>query len=436
MKNRNNNFAFYLLTLLVLTTISACSSGSDFTLDKSLNIVIEKGEHYNLTSNTYKVNRQDDLLINLNIDNGYYIDSLNYDNCTITPNETGASILLKDIRYDLRLKPQIGKYPSVHLVENENYISDEYNYILKEGNEIDFSIKVNPEKELNSCSYADSEFLSFYDNSVNFHLYNINSDVEVSFSFEDKQYLDPPIDIKDEEEIHMYSLMPKGNNQTKCIFYCLNEGTLIDNENEQYGYYKKVNVTHHPRPNTDIGTDVMKRDGYHLDSWNTKKDGSGVRVGLGSRFTLDYSNVILYARWKKEDDASSFVYENIDDEITITGYICDKNNIDKIVIPNFIDNAKVTCISQNVFSNLTIGSIYLPLYLKGMENNTFVSSSIKELHFYDSSCFNQKIFKNTSYERVFINAVEKELLIPYKFGAVCKHDSASHKDMNYSLMMH
>lgn len=35
----------------------------------------------------------------------------------------------------------------------------------------------------------------------------------------------------------------------------------------------------------------------------------------------------------------------------------------------------------------------------------------------------------------FINAVEKELLIPYKFGAVCKHDSASHKDMNYSLMI-
>lgn len=35
----------------------------------------------------------------------------------------------------------------------------------------------------------------------------------------------------------------------------------------------------------------------------------------------------------------------------------------------------------------------------------------------------------------FISAVEKELIIPYKFGAVCKNDSSSHRDMNYQTMI-
>lgn len=406
MKNRFRKTVLNIMPLLVLTSISACSNADAFIVDKSLNVVVEKGEHYNLDSNVYKVEQKSDLMFDMNIDDGYYFDSLNYENATITSNNSGVTILLKEICYDLRLKPQIGKYPSVHLIKDDNYSTEKYDFILKDGNELNFKINVNPNKELASCSYSDFDSLNYYDNTADVRLFNINSDVEVSFCFENKEYLDPPSGA-DPEEAHMYSLMPKGNNKTKCIFYCLNGGKLALNKNEEYGFYKKVDVTRHPRPNTDIGVDSMKREGYQLESWNTKKDGSGTRIGLGSRFTLDYSNIVLYAQWKRENSSTDFTYSTTKNGFAITGFVSSDEYIDEVVVPEYINNTKVTRICKNAFGNYNINSLYLPSNLKDIDEDSFVNCTIENFHFYDSSVFRQNAFKNITIKKIFINAIEK-----------------------------
>ncbi len=391
---------------MFLTCIFGCSNDDEYIVDKKLNVVVESGEHFELSSNVYQVEENSSLEINMNIEAGYYINSLNYKDCEITINDSGASILLKNICYNVRLKPQICKYPSVHLVSNADYSTEKYDYILKEGNELDFDITINSERELNSCSYTDCDLFNLTDNLISVHLFNIRSDIEVNFSFEDKQYAEAPAG-SDEKTKHMYSLMPKGKGNTKYIFYCLNDGQMIDNPDEEYGFFKKVDVTNHPRPNTDIGTTTFKRDGYQLEAWNTKKDGSGIRIGLGSRFTMEEYNTVLYAQWKRETPESIFKYKVANNAISIIGLNDNTNLPNELVIPNYINDYKVTNIKNGSFTNLKIDSLYLPLYLSSMDYYAFTDCSIGNVHFYDSLFFYDYSFERSTIKKVFINAVEK-----------------------------
>ena len=54
-------------------------------------------------------------------------------------------------------------------------------------------------------------------------------------------------------------------------------------------------TTYHPRPNTATGEGLFARDGYTLVSWNTRPDGTGQRIGLGSRTDAPEAGLTLYA---------------------------------------------------------------------------------------------------------------------------------------------
>lgn len=165
---------------------------------------------------------------------------------------------------------------------------------------------------------------------------------------------------------------------TKSIFYDANGGTLI--KNSSTAIVKEPIILTHLRQNTSIGTDYFCRDGYTLIGWNTKADGSGTQIGLGSR--VDFTNhMTLYAMWSKWSDASEFTYEVVSNQIVLTGY---KGKDTILSIPGEIEYKKVVAISANTFENATAEVVILPNTMKNVEAEAFLHANLRELYLYDS----------------------------------------------------
>lgn len=94
------------------------------------------------------------------------------------------------------------------------------------------------------------------------------------------------------------------------ITYDANGGNTFEgDENFTLDYDIPIQFT---SPTTILGTHFMEREGYTLESFNTEKDGSGVRIGIGSSVDINLFNersITLYANWEKWSDKSLFVYE-------------------------------------------------------------------------------------------------------------------------------
>lgn len=163
-------------------------------------------------------------------------------------------------------------------------------------------------------------------------------------------------------------------------------------------------LTHHARPNT--ATDLFTRDGYTLESWNTAPDGSGNRIGLGSRT----AGGTLYAQWAKWNDASDFTY-TVGYDITITGY---HGTGDTIVIPAVIDGKTVAAIGYDAFQNLQAKRLILPETMKQVAQGAFGSCAFESVTIFDSiENISDDSFRNCpNLKTVYINAAEP----PFGYG--------------------
>ena len=78
------------------------------------------------------------------------------------------------------------------------------------------------------------------------------------------------------------------------------------------------NLETKPRPNVSIGTDIFERPGFVLESWNTQPDGSGERIGLGSRMTVDEDREYrLYAQWARWTDPGLFTFAQTEEGLEV-----------------------------------------------------------------------------------------------------------------------
>lgn len=135
----------------------------------------------------------------------------------------------------------------------------------------------------------------------------------------------------------------------------------------------------HLRPNTATGYDLFSRDGYTLDSWNTHPDGTGNRIGLGSRASVQ-NNLTLYAQWKKWTDPADFTY-TAEDTVTITGY---RGNAEILVIPEMIDGKYVTAIASGAFSDCSFTELILPKTMDYVEAGAFQNCPIETVTLFDN----------------------------------------------------
>lgn len=122
--------------------------------------------------------------------------------------------------------------------------------------------------------------------------------------------------------------------------------------------------------NTRIET--FTREGYIQTGWNTKADGTGEHIGLGSRT----DSRALYAEWEKETPAEEFLYENTGNEISITGYTGQK---DCCVIPEWIEGKRVCTIGSGAFCDRSFKKFVCSSNVRIMEPQAFRNVTIEQL---------------------------------------------------------
>lgn len=136
----------------------------------------------------------------------------------------------------------------------------------------------------------------------------------------------------------------------------------------------------HDRPNTSNGQELFVREGHTLTSWNTRADGSGQRVGLGSRVTADREGITLYAQWEKWAPASDFTFtEGV--YLTITGYHGDS---DPIVVPQTIDGKTVGAIAHGAFRDCRAKNLILPPTMVQVAEGAFQNCDFESVTLFDS----------------------------------------------------
>ena len=172
-------------------------------------------------------------------------------------------------------------------------------------------------------------------------------------------------------------------------------------------------TTLRPRPNTLNGDNRFAREGHTLESWNTQPDGSGTRIGLGSRVAVPEGEVTLYAQWAKWTDASAFAWNVSESGVTITGY---HGNEDRLVIPAELDGQPVTRIAAGAFQNGTMTQVILPESLVAVDDGAFQNANVEILTLFDNiETISDGAFGDCVHLRTLrINAMEKPYGVKYR----------------------
>lgn len=173
------------------------------------------------------------------------------------------------------------------------------------------------------------------------------------------------------------------------------------------GEVTEIYDTHvHLRPNTSNGVGLFEHEGYTLESWNTEADGSGVRVGLGSRVTVEGDELTLYAQWAKWTSAECFSYKEQGETVYISGYVGEGR---EIVIPSKINGKSVVRICTNAFVGLSAERVVLPNTPLEIEDGAFRDCALNTLILFDNiERISDASFQNCPrLKALYINAVEE-----------------------------
>jgi len=295
----------------------------------------------------------------------------------------------------------VSKRKSVTLIDNpyceviaHNGVAHENSkniaYLEENSTEIIFTISVTNNYYLKSVSYTPSSIAYISNNNYELTLSEIEYSIRVTLYVE--QISDEP--SPDPEEVHNEITYDANGGE-----YILSNGRVTN----KFIY----STAHHPRPNTSIGTNIMKRDGYTLLGWNTKQDGTGEHISLGSRY-LDIENdcFTLYAEWIKYE-ATNYEYRINQDEqcAEITKY---NGSEETVSIPEYIDGLAVKTIKSGAFTNCPAKKMILPKSVVTIEPSAFTNCSYTDLYFYDNllNVGDDSFVNCNDFTTIHINAIE------------------------------
>lgn len=173
--------------------------------------------------------------------------------------------------------------------------------------------------------------------------------------------------------------------------------------------FSEWDMGRHLRTNTARFTDAFQRDGYTLTGWNTKPEGTGTAVGLGSRIDLQgRRKITLYARWCPWTDPESFIWEESGAYAAITGFIGSVEN-GVLCLPEKLGGRTVIAVENGAFEAVKCESVVLPPTLLRLEDGSFRGCSFQSLTVFDSiSSIGDRAFEDCDgFTTLHINAAEE-----------------------------
>ncbi|MBO7363800.1 MAG: InlB B-repeat-containing protein [Lachnospiraceae bacterium] len=168
------------------------------------------------------------------------------------------------------------------------------------------------------------------------------------------------------------------------------------------------------RPNTEQGGESgFYRDGYTLTSWNTEPDGSGVRIGLGSRVTAGRT-LTLYAQWARWTDPSLFTFEEDEGFFSVTGY--SGGDREMLVIPSEIGGNTVKRIDDRVFTGCTFSDVVLPSGLLRLEREAFSACRVGRLVMSDciAAVYDESYYRCEGPSTLYVNGATDPFGVLYR----------------------
>ena len=191
-------------------------------------------------------------------------------------------------------------------------------------------------------------------------------------------------------------------NYSANIIYDPNGGTVKSGGET---YKQEYSVVWFRCPNTLPEKNYFEREGYTLVEYNTKADGTGTAVGLGSRTTIPAEgNLTLYCIWEQQNDASDFTVKTDGAGVAITKY---KGTATNVVIPATINGKKVVKISSGAFKGSSVERVVLNSNIVTVENSAFENcKNLTTFVMFDSlASISGKSFTGTTIKNLRVNAV-------------------------------
>ena len=134
----------------------------------------------------------------------------------------------------------------------------------------------------------------------------------------------------------------------------------------------------HLRWNT--ATDLFDREGHTQLGWNTRPDGSGTAVGLGSRAAPE-EGTTLYAQWSRWSPSGLFRWEAGQDGAVITGYCGDEA---VVTVPGELGGLPVHIVAAGAFQGAGCDTVILPDTVDTVEDGAFSDAALSTLYLFDN----------------------------------------------------
>ena len=293
------------------------------------------------------------------------------------------------------------------VVSHTQYGSDNGNLnvaYLNKSEDVSFELELEGHYVLYSTDYENSKIENKENNHYNLTLFDVSDSVRINLTAYYSESEDPfaPTNIRE-------------------ITYDANGGTYLQNNNVQ-----RFTTEHHPRPNVSLGINLVERKGHALIGWNTKPDGSGTHIGLGSRYIDEEKpNFTLYAEWVEETAPSSFefTYSSTQyDSLMIAKY---HGTESLVCIPESLNGLPIVEIAKNAFVNCDkLHIVVFPTTMEIVNEGAFSNCAITDLFMYDNSI---KIYDSSFKDCKDFSTVHINSILGGKFVSADKHSPYADK---------
>ena len=323
---------------------------------KPVLITLEENEAFTIQgANVQEVESGSDVVFNITVKEGYYYVS---NNCGAEYDAAEGKIIFKHARANQKIRLVFKKMNTETTYYVNGIVETSAN-----GENILYSATPNTDYVFNGWYYMEKSEKVFY-SYIN-HL-------EVSGYEMENLSLKPYFVSKQEHQV---------------ITYHANGGKIYGSADDTITYAFNHDVYLYPATFGEWCFKTFYRDGYAPIEYNTKPDGSGEAISLGSRIFTDEKAVELYLIWAKENDESAFTYTYVEEGNSQSGIkLTQYTGADvSVTIPTQIDGIPVKVIGARCFESRNIQSVVITKNITTIENGAFSNcSSLETVYMCDS----------------------------------------------------